>query len=486
VLAPGANLEVYQAPNSGSGPIDLYQQIADDNTASIVTTSWGDCETDPNGNAVAEQAIFEQMAAQGQTVIAAAGDSGSSDCSGITNNALAVDDPASQPYVTGVGGLTVSSISPLTQSVWNTGTGSTNGASGGGQSILWARPSWQSGPGITGANTQRMVPDLSVMGDPNTGFIEYFSGSTSSGFCHRACAGGWTSIGGTSIGAPIVGALVAVAAQTCAVSRLGFINPSLYAMASTGFIDVTTGTNNLYNVGGYSAGIGYDMASGLGSPSGTPFIAGLCPPKVSATLSSFLASPSSLAVKTTATITATLKNATSSPVANALVSVSASATSGTIVLNGDANTSTSPGKASFSLNSDASGKASFTVTSDTTGPVVVTIAYAGQTLNTTTLNFTTAKASPSLPGRPTVRTLVALAAGFRLVVSLPSSNGGSAITLYQYSINGGKTWFNISPSTRTVTVNRLAKSRTYVVIVRARNAKGSSPTSPASRVTTLA
>ncbi len=78
--------------------------------------------------------------------------------------------------------------------------------------------------------------------------------------------------------------MLAVAAQSCGSARLGFINPSLYAMASTGFTDlVTTGSSNdLYNVGEYSAGPGYDMASGLGSPDGAAFFAGLCPPKFDA------------------------------------------------------------------------------------------------------------------------------------------------------------------------------------------------------------
>jgi len=80
----------------------------------------GTCESDPSGDPAAEQPIFEQMAAQGQTVVSAAGDSGSSDCNGITNNNPAVDDPASQPYVTGVGGLSVGDINPLNESVWNT------------------------------------------------------------------------------------------------------------------------------------------------------------------------------------------------------------------------------------------------------------------------------------------------------------------------------------------------------------------------------
>ncbi len=119
-LAPGASFEVYQGPNNSTGPLDTYTQIADDDTATIISTSWGTCESDPEGDPSAEQPIFEQMSAQGQTVVSAAGDSGSSDCNGITNNDLAVDDPASQPFVTGVGGLTISDISPLIESVWDT------------------------------------------------------------------------------------------------------------------------------------------------------------------------------------------------------------------------------------------------------------------------------------------------------------------------------------------------------------------------------
>ncbi len=287
-MAPGATIDIYQAPNNSAGPTDLYQQIANDDTASIVSTSWGECESDPQGDPAAEQPIFEQMAAQGQTVVSAAGDAGSSDCNGITNNNLAVDDPSSQPYVTGVGGLSVNDINPLIQSVWdspvNTGY---PGAGGGGISSLWSRPSWQVAPGIATSETMRLVPDLSVDADPQTGFVEYYTGS-GQGACHQGCEAGWGSIGGTSIGAPMVSSMVAVATQACGFGRLGFLNPSLYAMATTGFVDVTTGNNDLYNVGGYNAGVGYDEASGLGSPNGAAFFAGLCPPKFDAALSSFV------------------------------------------------------------------------------------------------------------------------------------------------------------------------------------------------------
>ncbi len=486
-LAPGAAIAVYQAPNSGSGPTDTYARIADDNTASIVTTSWGLCELDPNGDVQAEQAIFEQMAAQGQTVVASSGDSGSSDCAGntggFTTTALAVDDPASQPFVTGVGGLTVSNLSPLTESVWN--SGANNGAAGGGVSTIWTRPTWQSAPGITSANTMRMVPDLSLMADPNTGFIEYFTG-TANGVCQGTCTG-WGSIGGTSIGSPQLSAIVAVAAQVCATPRLGFINPLLYAMASagTGFIDVTTGSNNIYNVAGYTATTGYDMASGLGSPNGSAFINGLCQPKVDAARSSFSASSLTPPINAGATITAILKGTNAHPLTNAALNVTATASAGAVVINDTASSATSSGNAAYTVNTDSTGKAVVNVNTDTIGPVVVTVAYEGQTLYTTTLNFAKARLAATAPGRASIHSITALRGGFRIIVAPPASDGGSAITLYQYKIAGVAQWFNISKVTRTATVLHLAPGRTYVVSVRARNARGIGASSAPLRVTTL-
>jgi len=489
VLAPGAAIEVYQGPNSSSGPTDTYQQIADDNTASIVSTSWGTCEADPSGDAMAEQVIFQQMAAQGQTVVAASGDSGSSDCAanadGTKTTALAVDDPASQPYVTGVGGLTISSTSPLIESVWNSGSAS-SGAGGGGISSVWPRPTWQMAPGIVASETMRMVPDLSTMADPATGFLEYYTGS-GTGLCHRSCATGWASIGGTSIGAPLVSAIVAVAAQSCSTSRLGFINPSLYAMANAGvgFNDVTTGNNNLYNVGGYSAATGYDMASGLGSPDGIAFINGLCPAPLDPAKSSFATSTQSPLVKSSVTVTALLRTSSSNPVANALVNVSASAASGVIIIDGDTASSTTLGKATYSVNSDATGNASFTVTTDTAGPVTVTVTYAGQTVYTTTLGFLASRVVAAVPGRATIKSLTPLTRGFKIIVSPPTSSGTGPITAYQFSIDAGRTWTTISSATRTATVLNLLRSHSYTVVVRALNAKGAGARSPATRVTTL-
>jgi len=489
VLAPGAAIEVYQGPNSASGPTDVYQRIADDNTATIVSTSWGTCESDPTGDVTAEQPIFEQMAAQGQTVLSASGDNGSSDCYGITNNLPAVDDPSSQPFVTGVGGLTVSSISPLTQTVWNSGRNAgTPGSGGGGASSLWSRPAWQVAPGITASETQRMVPDLSTMADPATGFIEYYTG-TASGRCTRNCgSSGWGSIGGTSIGAPLVSALVATAAQSCGVGRLGFINPSLYAMASTGFNDVTTGSNDLFNVGEYSAGVGYDMASGLGSPKPDAFIAGLCPAVFDATKSSFSVSSNKVAILGPgSTISATLHDTADRPLTNAQLQITAvpsgNAVGGRLMINNDRTSTQSGGDAVSSVTTDATGTATFSVTTTETGPVAVAIAFNAKTIYSTTIDFTAA-APNSAPGRPSIAKLSAIVGGFVLVAKAPKSNGGVAISSYQYSINAGASWTTIPRGSTSVRVTRLVKGRRYNVVVRALNAIGASAASPAKSIVT--
>ena len=485
-LAPGANIIVYQGPQGQNGPLDVFQTMADQNVATVVSTSWGTCEDDQSNSPSAEVPIFEQMATQGQTVLSAAGDEGSSDCHGITGvagqNQLAVDDPASQPLVTGVGGLTISSIAGPTESVWNTGAGTSNpGAGGGGKSILWKRPSWQNATGITGADTARLVPDLSVMGDPRTGFVMYYSGVASGQCTKNAC--GWQPVGGTSIGSPLVSALVVTAAQACGVGRLGFINPALYAMATSGFIDVTLGNNDLFSVGGYAAGVGYDMASGLGSPRPGTFFTGLCPTPFDTAHSSV--SPTSLRATTGvpgAGLRASVRTSSGQAITNASVVVSAVGSSGTVKVDGDVASATGAGTATYDVTTDATGAASFTVTSSTPQVVTVTVTYQSQTVGTSSIAF----AAPTAPGRASIAKLTALAAGFSLRVHAPSNTGGSAITRYQYSTNAGASWVTLARGATSATVAHLAKRHTYVVVVRAVNAVGPGPASARHLVRTKA
>lgn len=270
-LAPGVHIKVYEGPNGdGSGPYDTYAQIVSDDTAKVISTSWGLCEAE-EGSVAAENTLFEEAAAQGQSVFAAAGDSGADDCGDGTTS---VDDPASQPYVTGVGGTSLTLLPSYSETVWN--NGSPNGAGGGGVSTLWPMPSYQSGFALsqsaiscgTGGHTCREVPDVSADANQNTGYDIYWDDS-------------WRAVGGTSAATPTWASLIALAdASSGCSSSIGFANPALYAAArtayATDFNDITSGNNSYDGVSGYSAGTGYDMASGLGSPKGTALAATIC------------------------------------------------------------------------------------------------------------------------------------------------------------------------------------------------------------------
>ncbi|MGH3302118.1 MAG: S53 family peptidase, partial [Streptosporangiaceae bacterium] len=124
-LAPGANVIVYQAPNSDPGFIDAFFSAASQNTADTLSTSWGESETYLAGAVAAGQETaayvaafdeaFLELADQGQSVFDAAGDAGAYDASGdIGTTNLSVDTPADSPYATAAGGTTVPWTGALT------------------------------------------------------------------------------------------------------------------------------------------------------------------------------------------------------------------------------------------------------------------------------------------------------------------------------------------------------------------------------------
>jgi hypothetical protein len=269
-IASKASQVVYIGPNSTQGVNDTYNKIVTDNTTQIASISWGECEAQ-SGNAELQSldTIFKQGTAQGITFFSAAGDSGAYDCND-TN--LAVDSPASDPYVTGVGGTNLQTNSSAygSESVWSSPTDtqrSPEGSGGGGGiSSLFTKPTWQTGPGVQNqySNGNREVPDVSADADPQTGYAVY---------CTVSAAGcpstGDIVVGGTSAAAPLWAGSMALMneyLQKQGHTRAGFITPTLYTLASlqpthSAFHDVASGTN-LY----YPATAGYDMGSGIGSP----------------------------------------------------------------------------------------------------------------------------------------------------------------------------------------------------------------------------
>ncbi len=265
-LAPHVDrILVYEAPN-GSGILDCYNRIATDNLAKSVSTSWGVPEATPSAAfRNAENTIFQQMAAQGQSVFAAAGDQGAYD----NGSTLSVDDPASQPLVTGVGGTTLtvgSGGTRLSETTWNDGAPQNTGG-GGGISTVWPIPSYQSGvvnAATLGSATSRNVPDVSL--NAGTGYAIYL-------------AGGWHLFGGTSAAAPLWSAffgLVNQARSAGGVPVIGQANPALYhaaagAGAGADYHDIADGSNNRY----YPAVTGYDCATGWGTFNGASLLADL-------------------------------------------------------------------------------------------------------------------------------------------------------------------------------------------------------------------
>jgi kumamolisin len=281
-----AALDVYEGPKPGvltdAQYLDVWSRIITDASASIISTSWGACEANvPQADFQAENNLFAIAAAQGQTIFAASGDTGTNDCRTPISSGqakLAVDDPASQPYVTGVGGtsLTLNNNAYGSEVVWNNGYDSFSDlvfAGGGGVSSAWPLPSWQQGPGVNSSSSGREVPDVSLDADPNTGYAMYCTVSA-------ACGGfgSWFPIGGTSAAAPMWAAFMALTNEKTLHDggfNIGFINPYLYQIDQNAggtsyandFHDITTGNNDGMNDGGttYSATANYDMASGLGS-----------------------------------------------------------------------------------------------------------------------------------------------------------------------------------------------------------------------------
>jgi len=323
-LVPDANIIVYQAPNTSAGAIDEYTQIVSQDRAKVISSSWGECEaallTNDPAAVKTENTLFQEAAAQGQSLYVASGDAGSAACvqSNSSDTGLAVSDPAAQPFATGVGGTTLYTVSldgtttfwtpgnPVDQSVWNDGTDfqPTGSATGGGISKVWPMPPYQSGAaasvgvinsdssstacGQTAPTLCREVPDVSADGDPVTGYAVFATAPPA--------APGWEVVAGTSAAAPLWAAFTGLvnADSSCRGQPVGFVNPALYQIAGTAYAsnisDVTLASpiasqfstqpanNDALGVNGgmFPVGPGYDMATGLGTPIAANLAASLC------------------------------------------------------------------------------------------------------------------------------------------------------------------------------------------------------------------
>jgi subtilase family serine protease len=312
-------LFVIVGPNSNNGVFDSLAYALDPSTtqvpapplAPVISISYGGCEAQEVPLLFAQELQQDIQAgnAQGTTVTAAAGDSGAADCDvGATaTQGLAVDVPAAIPEVTGMGGSEFladvsnpiaywssvtdanggSALMYIPEEAWNdTALQGALDAGGGGVSTFFLKPTWQTGAGFLSSG--RNVPDISL--NASNWHDSYLFCSTPTGTA-TACTDGFVSanselylVGGTSAGAPTFAGILALINQaTNSTTGQGNVNPTLYALAAStpsAFNDITSGSNLVPCATGspscptsgahpgeigYSAGTGYDQATGLGS-----------------------------------------------------------------------------------------------------------------------------------------------------------------------------------------------------------------------------
>jgi subtilase family serine protease len=270
--APGATIDLVISKSDQDADIFAAQQyVVSHNLGDVLSQSFGEGEVCEAASIfTATHNLFVQAEAEHMSVFASAGDDGSGqpDCNGDGGVFKSVGTPASDPLVTGVGGthlnanLTTGAYQG--ESVWNdSGTAIDIGATGGGFSTEYLRPSYQA---FANGNRFRGVPDVAWDADVFNGVLAECSEC-------GAGPGAFFIFAGTSSGSPQWAAITALADQA-AGHRLGFLNPTLYVIGvavtnyNFAFHDVLTGNNawDVTGVPGFSAGPGWDPTTGLGSP----------------------------------------------------------------------------------------------------------------------------------------------------------------------------------------------------------------------------
>jgi kumamolisin len=272
-MASGAKVRVYATTDLAFVHLDqAYQRIISDLPGQPglcqKSMSYGAGEALlPSTQLQTDAQYYATMAAAGVTVFASSGDWGPYDPGYQRITALY---PASDPSVTSVGGTSVylnsstGAVSSETAWSWNP---TYDWGTGGGVSGFFSRPVWQTGSGVPGGQT-RLVPDVALAADPNTGALVILNST-------------WYQYGGTSWSSPTwagISAKINQARANLGKASVGLLGPKIYPLIGTpNFRDVVTGCNGPN--GFYNAGPGYDLCTGVGTPSVDALIQALSTPR---------------------------------------------------------------------------------------------------------------------------------------------------------------------------------------------------------------
>ena len=453
---------------TNSGVISSLQAAVNNTTAPVLSMSYGICESKAGQSfATSYETLIQQANAQGQTLMVSSGDSGAAMCDKSGNSqaagGLAVNAFASPPEVTAVGGTELnegtgtywnpnngtdggSAISYIPELAWDdssAGTGLSTGlwSGGGGASIFYPKPAWQTGTGTFDA-TFRSVPDVSM---PAAVYHDAYivctnvGGATYQGSCANgiaaAVAGGGSIYGGTSVACPVFAGVVALLNQSLKntpPAGLGNMNKNLYALAArmpTAFHDVPAGTYNFPGAAanpsgnvvpctngtancttgtmGFLTGTGYDEVTGLGSVDAHVLVTNWAGSTQTATTTTLAITPgTTVAAGTSLTLTATVN-----PIPPDGESVTFFDTTSNTAL-GTANT--------------AGGRAIFTSAAIAGGSYMVVASYPGDT------NFA---ASASTPAQAlNVQDISLSPTTLNITVTAPGQSGSGTVT---YGLLGG-------------------------------------------------
>ncbi|RKR74254.1 S53 family peptidase [Frondihabitans australicus] len=318
-MAPGAKIVYVGAQDCSTGLDEAWAASIDNHVADIITNSWSEGIDDIADLGQSYVDFYEQYSTEaaltGISVTFSSGDDGDGTAGGTNLSAKTVGFPSDLPYVTGVGGTSVlinsksqwqgeygwqsSYSAPLSSSGWGTLPGTYSSGGGGGTSTLFTQPFYQKGVVPTsvseafGTTPMRAVPDISMVGDPNTGMLVGETQAFADGTYYDEYR-----IGGTSLSSPLLAGVLAVASQY-SHRTLGFVNPLYYKMLGTSAIhDIvapkspiaqvrTDFVNGVDNSAGKTYKVqtidvqsttlhdtkGYDDETGVGTPNGPNFFA---------------------------------------------------------------------------------------------------------------------------------------------------------------------------------------------------------------------
>jgi subtilase family serine protease len=446
-MAPGLSSLVMYVGSTDSAIFNAMATASPLNAQ--LSSSWTWYPADPS----TDNPYFQEFALQGQNLFQAAGDSGKWTTSGTASEIFPADDV----YVTSVGGTDLDTSGAA--GPWSSETAWVDGG-GGISPDKYAIPSWQTAAASgcsSCSKTYRNGPDVSA----NANFTFYVCAD------QTTCTA--NDYGGTSFAAPMwAGYLALVNEQAVANGNhtVGFINPSLYTIGAgssydADFHDITSGSN------GYSATVGYDLATGWGSPNGSGLITALAGGSSSGPGFSLSASPASVTVAQgssgASTITSTVTGGFDSAIA---LSATGQPTGVTV------------GFSPTSITGAGSSTMTLTVASSTaTGTYHITVTgTSGSTVETTTVSLTVTGTNPNFTisasptsisiaknssGTVTITTTVS--GGFNSAISLSASGQGSAqsVTFSPSSIAAPGS----GTSTMTVKVGRSARTGDHTITI---------------------